>query len=65
MDGEPLVIRHGDTDIALLAGQPQVRHLTAVPIRTPPTQPSGREPAHRRISAEAQGAACERRPAAG
>jgi alpha,alpha-trehalose phosphorylase len=50
MDGEPLVIRHGDTDVALLAGKPQVRHLTAVPIRTPPTQPPGREPAHRRIT---------------
>jgi alpha,alpha-trehalose phosphorylase len=47
VDGEPLVIRHGNSDVHLPAGKPQIRRIDAVPILTPPTQPAGRAPDRR------------------
>jgi alpha,alpha-trehalose phosphorylase len=51
-DGEPLEILHHEEKLPLTAGQPQVRPLPALPPRPRPSQPPGREPAHRRVSEE-------------
>jgi alpha,alpha-trehalose phosphorylase len=47
-DGDPLEIVHHGQLVSLSAGKPQARPISAAPSRTRPSQPSGREPAHRR-----------------
>ena len=47
-DGDPLEIVHHGQPVSLSAGKPQARPIPAAPSRTRPSQPSGREPAHRR-----------------
>jgi alpha,alpha-trehalose phosphorylase len=46
-DGDPLEILHHGQPVRLSAGQPQTRPILAVPPRTRPSQPPGREPVHR------------------
>jgi alpha,alpha-trehalose phosphorylase len=47
-DGNPLEIVHHGQPVSLSAGKPQARPISAAPSRTRPSQPSGREPVHRR-----------------
>ena len=47
-DGDPLEIVHHGQPVSLSAGKPQARPIPAAPSRTRPSQPSGREPVHRR-----------------
>jgi alpha,alpha-trehalose phosphorylase len=47
-DGDPLEIVHHGQPVSLSAGKPQARPISAAPSRTRPSQPSGREPVHRR-----------------
>ncbi len=47
-DGDPLEILHHGEKVSLSSGKPQVRPILAVPSRPRPSQPPGREPAHRR-----------------
>jgi alpha,alpha-trehalose phosphorylase len=47
-DGDPLEIAHHGQPVSLPAGKPQARPIPAAPSRTRPSQPSGREPVHRR-----------------
>ena len=47
-DGDPLDIVHHGQPVSLSAGKPQARPISAAPSRTRPSQPSGREPVHRR-----------------
>jgi alpha,alpha-trehalose phosphorylase len=47
-DGDPLEIVHHGQPVSLSAGKPQARSIPAAPSRTQPSQPSGREPVHRR-----------------
>jgi alpha,alpha-trehalose phosphorylase len=51
--GEPVRIFHHGEQLDLSAGKPQVRPVPAAPVRPRPSQPPGREPAHRRVSEEA------------
>ncbi len=46
-DGEPLEIVHHGRTLRLLAGKPRTRRILAAPSWPRPTQPPGREPAHR------------------
>ena len=46
-DGEPLEIGHHGDPVKLTAGVPQERPIAAIPVRTRPRQPPGREPAAR------------------
>jgi alpha,alpha-trehalose phosphorylase len=47
-DGEPLQIFHYGHTLRLTPGQPRTRRIPVAPARPEPSQPSGREPAHRR-----------------
>jgi alpha,alpha-trehalose phosphorylase len=46
-DGDPLEILHHGQPVRLSAGKPQARPIPATSSRTRPSQPPGREPAHR------------------
>jgi alpha,alpha-trehalose phosphorylase len=46
-DGEPLTVMHHGVHLNLKPDKPEVRHIPAAPARPRPTQPPGREPAHR------------------
>ena len=46
-DGDPLEILHHGQPVSLSAGKPQARPIPATSPRTRPSQPPGREPAHR------------------
>jgi alpha,alpha-trehalose phosphorylase len=45
--GDPLEILHHGQPVTLSAGKPHVRPIPAAPSRPRPSQPPGREPAHR------------------
>jgi alpha,alpha-trehalose phosphorylase len=45
--GDPLQILHHGQPVRLMAGKPHIRHIPAAPSRPRPSQPPGREPAHR------------------
>ena len=47
-DGDPLEIVHHGTMLTLSADKPQSHAIPAAPARPRPSQPPGREPAHRR-----------------
>jgi alpha,alpha-trehalose phosphorylase len=47
-DGDPLEIVHHGTMLTLSADKPQSHAIPAAPTRPRPSQPPGREPAHRR-----------------
>ena len=46
-DGEPLTVMHHGVHLNLKPDKPEVRPISAAPVRPRPTQPPGREPAHR------------------
>ena len=46
-DGEPLTVMHHGVHLHLKPDKPEVRPIPAAPVRRRPTQPPGREPAHR------------------
>jgi alpha,alpha-trehalose phosphorylase len=46
-DGEPLTVMHHGVHLHLKPDKPEVRPISAAPARRRPTQPPGREPAHR------------------
>ena len=46
-DGEPLTIIHYGRELNLLPDKPQTHSIPALPARPLPSQPPGREPAHR------------------
>jgi alpha,alpha-trehalose phosphorylase len=46
-DGEPLTVMHHGAQLHLKPDKPEVRPIAAAPSRPRPTQPPGREPAHR------------------
>ena len=46
-DGEPLMVMHHGVHLNLRPDKPEVRPISAAPVRPRPTQPPGREPAHR------------------
>jgi alpha,alpha-trehalose phosphorylase len=46
-DGEPLTVMHHGVQLNLKPDKPEVRPISAAPVRPRPTQPPGREPAHR------------------
>jgi len=46
-DGEPLTVMHHGLHLNLKPDKPEVRPISAAPVRPRPTQPPGREPAHR------------------
>ena len=46
-DGEPLTVMHHGVHLNLKPDKPEVRPISAAPARPRPTQPPGREPAHR------------------
>jgi alpha,alpha-trehalose phosphorylase len=46
-DGEPLTVMHHGMRLNLKPDKPEVRPISAAPVRPRPTQPPGREPAHR------------------
>jgi alpha,alpha-trehalose phosphorylase len=46
-DGEPLEIMHHGSTVNLSTGKPQSHVIPAAPSRPRPSQPPGREPAHR------------------
>ena len=48
-DGDPLDIEHHGEKLTLSAGQQQERPIPKIPAQPRPSQPSGREPAHRRV----------------
>jgi alpha,alpha-trehalose phosphorylase len=48
-DGEPLDIQHYGGQLTLSAGDPQDRPIPEIPAQPRPSQPHGREPAHRRV----------------
>jgi alpha,alpha-trehalose phosphorylase len=50
-DGDPLTIMHHGQTVSLRAGKPQAMPIPAAPARPRPSQPPGREPAHRRPGA--------------
>jgi alpha,alpha-trehalose phosphorylase len=52
-EGEPLEILHHGVRVPLSDGKPQVQSIPAAPARPRPSQPPGREPAHRRASQDA------------
>jgi len=52
-DGEPIEIMHDGERVTLAADKPVTRPMTAVPPRTRPSQPTGREPLHRRPTPDA------------
>jgi hypothetical protein len=47
-DSDPLEILHHGQPVNVSAGKPQTRPIPAAPSRPRPSQPPGREPAHRR-----------------
>jgi alpha,alpha-trehalose phosphorylase len=47
-EGKPLEILHHGEKVSLSAGKPQTRPIKAIPERPRPSQPTGREPVHRR-----------------
>jgi len=48
-DGKQLEIVHHGKRVKLAAGKPEERPVPVVPARARPSQPPGREPAHRRV----------------
>ncbi len=46
-DGEPLTVMHHGVHLNLKPDKPEVRPISAAPVRPRPTQPPGREPTHR------------------
>jgi alpha,alpha-trehalose phosphorylase len=48
VDGEPLDLRHGDTDFTLRPGEPQAHSWRAPPAGPTPEQPAHRAPSRRR-----------------
>ncbi|MDX6391027.1 MAG: alpha,alpha-trehalose phosphorylase, partial [Streptosporangiaceae bacterium] len=46
-DGEPLTVMHHGVHLHLKPDKPEVRPISAPPARPRPSQPPGREPAHR------------------
>jgi alpha,alpha-trehalose phosphorylase len=46
--GDPLTIMHHGQTVSLPAGKPRAMPVPAAPTRSRPSQPPGREPAHRR-----------------
>jgi alpha,alpha-trehalose phosphorylase len=52
-DGDPFQISHHGQPLTLSAGKPQAMPIPPPPIRPRPSQPPGREPVHRRPSANA------------
>jgi alpha,alpha-trehalose phosphorylase len=52
-DGEPIEIMHDGEKLTLAADKPVTRPIAAVPARSRPSQPTGREPLHRRPSTDA------------
>lgn len=46
--GDPLTIMHHGQTVSLRAGKPRAIPVPAAPARPRPSQPPGREPAHRR-----------------
>jgi alpha,alpha-trehalose phosphorylase len=46
-DGEPLTVMHHGVHLHLKPDKPEVRPISAAPVRRRPAQPPGREPAHR------------------
>jgi len=51
LDGKPLILLHHDEQITATTGAPLAYPIPACPVTTPPTQPHGRAPTHRRPTA--------------